>query len=276
LTLFDRQHPKVRTPVKRRDRLNRLLEIIAERHTIEVDELQDELGVSAATIRRDLDHLDEQRMLTRTRGGAVASNVAYDLPIRYKTSRRINEKLRIAEAAAALVTAGMTLACNGGTTTTAFARALAMRLDLSTDQGGEPMVTVATNAVNIASELAVRPQVKLVVTGGVMRTQSYELVGPLVEAVLDQLHFDLAVVGVNGVDPDDGASAADEKEAAVNRLMVSRAQRVVVVADSSKLGLTAFATICSASDIDVIVTDSGADPAVIARFEDAGIETIVV
>ncbi|MFC6355057.1 DeoR/GlpR family DNA-binding transcription regulator [Luethyella okanaganae] len=262
--------------MKRPDRLNRLLELIAERHTLEVDELQSELGVSAATIRRDLDHLDEQRMLTRTRGGAVANNVAYDLPIRYKTTRKIGEKQRIAAAAAELVRSGMRIACNGGTTTTEVARALTMRDDLAAEDGTGPTITIATNAVNIASELAVRPQVKLVLTGGVMRTQSYELVGSLVDAVLDQLNFDLAIVGVNGIDPVHGASAADEKEAAVNRLMASRSARVVIVADSSKLGLTAFANICTVEEIDVLITDSGADARIIEEFRQAGIETVVV
>ena len=262
--------------MKRRERLNRLLELMAERHTIEVDDLQTELGVSAATIRRDLDYLDEQQMLTRTRGGAIASNVAYDLPIRYKTTRRAAEKQRIAVAAAELIAPGSTVVCNGGTTTTEFARALAAREDLAAADSAMGPLTLATNAVNIANELAVRPTIKLVVTGGVARPQSYELIGPLVGAVIEQLHFDVAMIGVNAMDPVSGATGVDEKEADVNRLMASRAKRVVIITDSSKLGLTAFAKICSIDDIDTLVTDADADPEMLQQFRDAGVDTIVV
>ncbi|MEV8254401.1 DeoR/GlpR family DNA-binding transcription regulator [Rhodoglobus sp. NPDC076762] len=262
--------------MKRRERLNRLLELMAERHTIEVDTLQSELGVSAATIRRDLDYLDEQQMLTRTRGGAIASNVAYDLPIRYKTTRRASEKQRIAVAAAKLIAPGSAVVCNGGTTTTEFARALAAREDLATPNSTIGPLTLATNAVNIANELAVRPNIKLVVTGGVARAQSYELIGPLVGAVIEQLHFDVAMIGVNAMDPVAGATGVDEKEADVNRLMASRAKRVVIITDSSKLGLTAFANICSIDEIDTLVTDADATPEILQQFRDAGVETIVV
>src|SRR5690606_23371226 len=108
---------------------------------VSVDELVERLEASAATIRRDLDSLAEQRLLTRTHGGAVAQSVAYELPVKYKSHRRTHEKDVIARAASALVTTGSVVGLSGGTTTTAIAAALAARDDL-----GE--FTVVTNAVN--------------------------------------------------------------------------------------------------------------------------------
>src|SRR5690606_19548045 len=147
-----------------------LLELLVERGRLDVEDAAGELGVSAATIRRDVDQLAEQQMLVRTRGGAAVHGVSYELPLRYKTARHASERQRIARAAAALVAPGETVGLTGGTTTTEVARALAVRGDLSS---GSPALTVVTNALNLANELAVRPQFKIVVTGGVARAQSY-------------------------------------------------------------------------------------------------------
>ena len=116
----------------------------------------------------------------------MAGHVSYDLPLRYKTARHAPEKQRIGRAAAALVGPGSSVALNGGTTTSEVARALATRPDLQ-DGTGSRAVTVVTNAMNIASELAVRQHIKIVVTGGVTRGESYELIGPLASLVLAEL-----------------------------------------------------------------------------------------
>ncbi|MBZ3901725.1 DeoR/GlpR family DNA-binding transcription regulator [Streptomyces griseiscabiei] len=250
-----------------------LLELLVERGRLDVEEVAAELGVSAATIRRDFDGLAEQQMLVRTRGGAVVHGVSYELPLRYKTARRATEKQRVARAVADLVAPGEAVGLTGGTTTTEVARALALRGDLAS---GAPALTVVTNALNIACELAVRPQFKIVVTGGVARAQSYELVGPLAGGVLDRITLDVAVLGVVALDVVHGAAAHDEAEAAVNRLLCERARRVVVAADSSKLGQRAFAWICATESVDTLVTDSAAAPETVRRFEEAGVRVIAV
>ncbi|MFC0439816.1 DeoR/GlpR family DNA-binding transcription regulator [Kutzneria buriramensis] len=254
--------------MNRYERLNSLLELLAERGRIEVDDIAEELDVSAATIRRDLDHLAEQQLLTRTRGGAVAHAVSYDLPLRYKTARHADDKLRIAKAAAALVTKGSVVGLNGGTTATEVARALAARTDLD--------LTIVTNALNIANELAVRQQIKLVVTGGVVRPQSYELIGPLARMIPAELTLDVIFLGVDHLDPQHGATASNEGEAAINRLLTERSGRVVAVTDSSKLGGAAFVRICAVEDIDVLITDVHADEAMVAQFRDRGLEVQLV
>ncbi|MEV6180977.1 DeoR/GlpR family DNA-binding transcription regulator [Streptomyces sp. NPDC052015] len=250
-----------------------LLELLVERGRLDVEDAAAELAVSAATIRRDLDQLAEQQMLVRTRGGAVVHGVSYELPLRYKTARQASQKQRIARAVAGLVAPGEAVGLTGGTTTTEVARALAARGDLA---DGSPALTVVTNALNIAGELAVRPQFKIVVTGGVARAQSYELVGPLADGVLGQITVDVAVLGVVAFDVTHGAAAHDEAEAAVNRMLCERAERVVVAADSSKLGRRAFARICAADAVDTLVTDAAADPTALRRFEEAGIRVLAV
>ncbi|MBW5484235.1 DeoR/GlpR family DNA-binding transcription regulator [Streptomyces bambusae] len=260
--------------MSREARWQALLALLVERGRLEVDPAAAELGVSAATIRRDLDQLAEQQMLVRTRGGAVLHGVSYELPLRYRTSRRAAEKRRISEAVAELVDPGEVIGLTGGTTTTEVARALAGRADLA--ELAPPALTVVTNALNIAGELAVRPQFKIVLTGGVARPQSFELTGPLARSVLDQIMVDTAVLGVDGFDVADGAATRHEDEAAVNRLLCERARRVVVATDSSKLGVRAFARICGTSAVDVLVTDAGLPDAGARAFEAAGVEVVRV
>jgi DeoR family transcriptional regulator of aga operon len=253
--------------MNRYERLTTLLEMLASRGRLGVDDAAAELAVSEATIRRDLDHLAEQQLLSRTRGGAVAQAVSYDLPMRYKSSRNESEKQRIGRAAAELATSGTVIGLNGGTTATEVARGLVTSADLVD-------LTVVTNALNIAGELVVRPQVKLVVTGGVARPQSYALIGPLAERIVGDLALDIAFLGVDGLDAVAGASARHEGEADVDRLLAAAAERVVVVADSTKLGRRAFARVCGIDEVDVLVTDTAASDAALTPFTDRGVHVI--
>jgi DeoR family transcriptional regulator, aga operon transcriptional repressor len=254
-------------------RWTRLLEILGDQGHLDVLDAAERLGCSAATVRRDMDELARQNLLTRTRGGAVVSTVAYDLPLRYKAARRADEKQRIAKAAAALVPTGSTVGINGGTTTSEVARELAVRPEPA---GGGTALTVVTNAVNIANELAVRPQVKIVVTGGVARPNSYELVGPLVDSVLRTLALDYTILGVDAVHPRFGAATHDESEAGANRALAECAGTVIVVADSSKLGRRAFAQVCETDAVSVLVTDRDAPEDVVQEFTGLGIDVLRV
>jgi DeoR family transcriptional regulator, aga operon transcriptional repressor len=259
--------------VSRYSRWNQLLELLAAEGQLQVERAAHELGVSTATIRRDFDDLASQQMLARILGGAVAQGVTYDLPLRYRSERHPSEKQRIAVVAAGLVQPGQVVCLNGGTTTTEVARALAIRSDFSTT-AGVPGLTVVTNALNIAAELAVRQHIKIVVTGGVARPQSYELTGPLGTGVLHRVSIDVAILGVDAIDPVAGAMAQHEGEASINQLMASQASQVVVVADSSKIGRRAFARICGSGDVDVLVTDCRMADEATARFTDAGVRVM--
>ncbi len=248
------------------DRLSAILEDLSDGESVGVADLCRRLGVSAATIRRDLELLEGQRLLVRTHGGAVAQGVLYELPLRYKGARHQEEKRRIARAAVDRVADGSAIGLTGGTTTTEVARALVDRQRL----------TVVTNALNIASELAVRPNLKLVVTGGLARSESYELVGPLAEASLAGLNLDIVFIGVDGIAPVPGLTTHHEVEAHTNLALIDRAQRVVVVADGSKIGKVAFARICEIDRIHELITDEAADPAVLATLAEAGVQVTTV
>lgn len=242
-----------------------ILERLAQSGNVAVGPLAEALGVSSATIRRDLELLDSQRLMTRTHGGAVARGLLYELPLRYKAARHQAEKLRIARAAAEHVPDGGAVGLTGGTTTTEVARAIADR----------PGLTIVTNALNIASELAIRPNLKLVIPGGVARSESYELVGPLGEANLQTLNLGVVFVGVDGIALEAGLTTHHDVEANTNRLLIDRAQRVVVVADSSKLERVTFARICGVDRVDVLITDDKAPAAVLEALEQAGVTTVI-
>jgi len=260
--------------VNRAERMNALLDLLAETGRIEVDDIVAKLNVSAATARRDLDSLAAQQLLTRTRGGAIGQSVAYDLPIRYKKEQHAPQKQRIAQAASTLVRRGDVVGLCGGTTSTAVATALGTRADLA-ELSPHPTLTVVTNAINIAAQLVMRPQIKTVVTGGVVHPRSYELVGPYSDIVLEQITLDVAFVGVNGIDAAFGATVHDEREAAVNTLMARRAGRAVIVADSSKIGRRAFATLGEAHLFDTLITDDRVTQEQLRAFDDAGLRVIV-
>ncbi|GAA3610328.1 DeoR/GlpR family DNA-binding transcription regulator [Microlunatus ginsengisoli] len=253
----------------RAERLAAILELLVGAGRVDVDEAAEQFGVSTATIRRDLDHLADQQLLSRTHGGAVPNSTSYDLPMRYKTIGRHPAKAKIAERAVSMLWPGCTVALNGGTTTVEVARAIATADALHSG------VTVVTNALNIATELTVRPFIKIVVCGGVARPQSYELVGSLAGDTMSQLTTDICFLGAAGVDPLGGITIADEAEAPVNRVMVTQAKRAYVVADASKLGEVAFFRICQLAEITGVITDAAADPALVAAMRDSGIEVLL-
>jgi len=260
--------------MKQRDRWTHVLGLISREGFAEITAIADELGVSPATVRRDLDLLAEQQLLTRTRGGAVSNSTAYDLPLRYNAERNVTQKAAIAQAAAACIAEGSVVAISGGTTTTEVARTLALRAE-AVGATQRPSITIVTNAINIAHELTVRPHIRLVVLGGVVRPQSYELTGHLAELTLGEIAIDEAVIGGNGVDVVHGLSCHNEGEAAIARAIQDRAARTTVVADSSKLGSHAFARICGIGRIDRLVTDAAAPEQTIREFRDAGVEVVV-
>ncbi|MGH3505548.1 MAG: DeoR/GlpR family DNA-binding transcription regulator [Nocardioidaceae bacterium] len=248
----------------RADRLAAILDRIAQESSVDVTRLARKLDVSGATIRRDLQTLHEQGLLVRTHGGAVAGNVGLELPIRYKEARQQSEKRRIGAAAARLVTDGAVAGLSGGTTATEVARALARRRD----------ITVVTNAVNIAAELVLRPNIKLVVVGGNARHASYELVGPSAEEMLGKYHLDVAFIGVDGLTVDEGCTTHDEMEAHTDHAFIRRCRRTIVVSDSTKIGRVTFARICGIGEVTDVVTDAGPDGVELERLREAGVNVI--
>jgi DeoR family transcriptional regulator of aga operon len=254
--------PTPERPRRRADRLRRILELVDTEATSSVDELAVALAVSSATVRRDLAQLDSQGLVVRSHGGAMRVDRGYELPIRYRETDRAAEKKRIAALAATLAQDGAVVGVTGGTTTMEVARALADRHGL----------TVLTNALNIGAELALRPNLRLVVTGGIARPASFELSGPVAERTIEEFNVDIAFVGVDGISVRAGCTTHNDWESLTNAALVRRAARVVVVADRSKLGQVKFARICDIGDVNVLITDAEADPVEVAAIRAAGVD----
>jgi DeoR family transcriptional regulator of aga operon len=252
--------------MRRSERMSAILAALTDSGTVQVAELARRFSVSEATMRRDLTLLEEQRLLTRTHGGALAQDVAYELPVRYRDGHRRDAKRAIARLAVRRLPGGPhVVGLTGGTTTSEVARQLADRSEL----------TIVTNALNIAMDLVMRPRVKLIVVGGVSRPQSYELVGPWAEEVLGSVNIGTAFIGVDGVDAAGGLTTHDEIEARTNRAMIARARRVVVVADGSKIGRVMLARMGELGAVHEIITDSDADPGALEALRSAGVTVTI-
>lgn len=245
-----------------------MLDRLATQGRLSVTDAAELLDVSEATIRRDFGELAQRQLVTRNHGGIVATSVAYELPYRYRTAASDDDRSRLAAVAAQLVQPGQVIALNGGTTTTATARAITSRDDL----GDRDSLTIVTNALNIATEAVLRPHVQCVTLGGVARPESYEVTGALAMLTLEQLWFDVAIVGVNGLTALEGATCRYEDEAMIVRAMVKRSKSVVCVATGDKIGARAFASICPADKLTHLVTTTGADASELDRLREAGVE----
>jgi len=258
---------------KTEQRAKRILQVLLQRGNASVDELVTVLNISAPSVRRDLTRLEERNLVHRTHGGArLAGQMQYeafrfDSSFHIRESRFSDEKRRIGVAAAELIREHDTVAFTAGTTPTQVARCIRHR----------NAIQVITNAVNIGMELSNQPALNVTLTGGTMRwAGAFSLTGPTAIEMLSGVFVDRAFIGVCGVDVQRGATTIEPDEAAVFRAMVRQAKQVIVVADSSKIGMVSPALICPASEIDVLVTDTGIAPDTLAGFRAAGVEVIAV
>jgi DeoR family transcriptional regulator of aga operon len=257
---------------KQRVRLTAILTGLQQTGRVSVETLSKQLGVSVVTVRRDLDALDEKGLLRRTHGGAVSIE-----PLFYEQFRRdqsflaqekhaSDEKRRIGRAAAALITAGETIALTPGTTTTEVIRGLPINSN----------IMVVTNTVNVAMELSQRKDVYVFVTGGHLHGEWFSLVGTAALRSLDNMLINTVFIGADGMDATWGASCFNADEAELNSTMMKLARRRVAVVDSSKLGLVANWRICKPEELHVLVTDSGATDEMVAPYMKLGIKVMRV
>lgn len=252
---------------KRSDRMVALLALLSEQGQLPLSHLADALGASAATIRRDVALLASQGLLERTHGGARPVKGNRELPVRLRDGRNQDAKRRIARTVASLIPLGKhAIGLTGGTTTAEVLRALRHRDDL----------TIITNSLSIGLEAAEQGQARVLIAGGVLRTNSLELVGSLAESTMKLVNVGTAVVGVDGISASGGLTTHDEIEARTNYAMIERAQRVIVAVDSTKVGHTTLARMADIGEVQVLVTDSGAPEDELDRLRDAGVEVHVV
>jgi DeoR family transcriptional regulator of aga operon len=247
------------------DRRHRILERVAEEQTIHVGAFARELGVSEMTVRRDIRVLERDGFLRQTYGGATAHLTrSLDVAFNARALQHSREKRLIGMRATGLLGDARTIFVGIGTTAEQFARYLPARPDL----------TVVTAALATASLLGTRP-VRAVALGGTVIRDELSCVGPAAIATLDRYHFDLAVIGAAGVTARWGITELTTEEADVQRAALGRAERVVVIADGSKIGARTMAVVAPIDRIATIVTDSGASPAELDPIRDLGVDIVV-
>ncbi|MFO7847829.1 MAG: transcriptional repressor AgaR [Balneolaceae bacterium] len=238
----------MRTTVERRDNIIKKLQ---KEGKVRVDELSEEYGVTTVTIRNDLDFLEKKGILHRTHGGALLRNNVYNDPsIEEKQMLNKEEKQKIGEKAAEYIEDGQSILLDSGTTTLQIAYNLSERSGL----------TIMTNAIKIAMEIAKHEGANVMLTGGSLRTESYSLVGPDAEKTIKNYFFDTLFLGVDGLDVGFGLTTPNPMEAQLNRIMVQRSKQVIAVTDSSKLGRHSFSCICDLDMISKVITDSKINP----------------
>jgi DeoR family transcriptional regulator of aga operon len=249
------------------ERRQEILSVVQREGRALVTELAQRFSTSTITIRKDLEFLQSRGLIQRTHGGAlpVRSSNLTDPSLQEKEKQHHREKLRIASAAVRMVKEGQCVILDSGSTTTAIARALRDFREL----------TVITNAVNIAAELA-GTSIDVILTGGTLRKNSFSLVGPQAEDTLREINADILFLGVDGFDTKVGLTTPNVLEARVNRAMANAAQKVVAVCDSSKFGRRSLAVIVQPDRIHEVITDKNVPRSTVQELREAGIEITLV
>jgi DeoR/GlpR family transcriptional regulator of sugar metabolism len=258
----ERGRPAIRDLApRRRERLRRLIE---ERRAARLDELSATLGVSQATVRRDLDELAAAGAIRRVHGGAVALDGGQPEPLfDAKAGEAMEEKRRIAERAVALLSPEDTVYLDSGSTVLAAARLL----------HGQDRMTVVTNSLPVAAELTGRGP-RLILIGGELRAMSRALVGPLTRHLLAEIQVDRALMGTFAFSLEDGLTTTDPNEAYTKGMAMARAREVILLADSRKAGVRSFVAAGRLRDVDVLVTDRGLDERTARALERRGVRVI--
>jgi DeoR family transcriptional regulator, aga operon transcriptional repressor len=246
------------------ERRLRILDLLRDHGRVTVEALSHRFATSTVTIRSDLAALEADGALLRTHGGALQRQDDDDQPLTVKRTLHHAEKVRIAKAAVALIQDGETIILDSGTTTAEIAKQI-RRLDVRS-------INVITNALNVATLLADVPSVRLIMPGGILRPESNSLSGHIAEAALANLQADRLFLGADALDPERGVMTPHLPEAVLNARMIAISRQVVAVADSSKLMRRNISLIARVEQLHMLITDSGANPAVVAELQRRGIE----
>ena len=251
------------------ERRRKILDLVDQNGRITIAELVRRFAVSAVTARSDLDALSTSGALVRSHGGAVRrQEPTRDYPVSFKATLHREEKVRIGRAAARLIGPNETVILDNGTTTVEIARHL---------KALKPQnVTIITNALNIASELADAPGLALIMVGGILRQISFSFVGPQAETMLRDMHADRLFLAVDGFDLETGPSTPDILEAQLNTKMMAASRETTIVADSSKLGRRSLSRIGSLDMVNRLITDTRAPAEFVEALKGKGIEVLQV
>ncbi|MCL6524546.1 MAG: DeoR/GlpR family DNA-binding transcription regulator [Thermoflavifilum sp.] len=248
-------------------RHQKILQRLQEKGYVQVNELCQQLQVSAVTIRKDLKLLEQKGLLFRSHGGASLHNpYINELPVNEKEKIRIEEKRRIGEAAAKLIEPDDAIIIASGTTVLAFARSIRPRHHL----------TVITASLNVALELNRHPETEVIQLPGVLRKSSASVIGTYAEQLLQQFSCSKLFLGVDGIDPAFGCTTTSLQEATLNHCMIQAARKTIVLADSSKFGKRGFGKICDIDEVDQIITDREVSDTIVKILDEKGVEVVRV
>ena len=248
------------------ERIQEIIKILEREDRVLINDLCETFNTTPVTIRKDLDLLEKQGVLKRTHGGAILHKPLFrGLALNEKEKLNSDEKERIAEEAAKMINEGDVIIIDSGSTTTFLARKMK----------GMKGVTVITNAVNIALELA-DSDLEVILTGGALQKNSSTLVGPLADEMLKKISADKLFHGVDGVDYDLGLTTPDIIEANTSRVMMERAGENILLVDSSKFGRRSLGVICQIKDIDKIITTRKMSKTELKKLNHLNLEVIEV
>lgn len=253
---------KMKSSVERR---SDILALLQQAGSSRVEALAQHFGVSAVTIRNDLNYLEQQGHIKRSHGFAVLnSRLIAELSVSDKRNNYPELKQRIGKVAASLLKDGERVIFDSGTTT----KAIVSHLD-------DLSLTVLTNGLDIAMELVACPNVEVRITGGMLRKNAMSFSGVMADNNLRQYRFDKVFLGVDGFDLHKGVTTFNEQEAQLNRLMCDAADEIIVVTDSSKLGQYSNFVICRVDQIDVLITDDKLPKNYHEYLENAGVKVLI-
>jgi DeoR family transcriptional regulator of aga operon/DeoR family fructose operon transcriptional repressor len=245
------------------ERQHRIERLVHEMGRAKVADLSARFRVSEVTIRKDLDALDGRARIIRIRGGALSADTDQPEPafdVRERQQR--TEKRAIGLVAAAFVADGQRIALDASTTALHVARGL--------KRGSWSHLTVVTNSLRIATELAGCPGIELAIPGGWVRSEAFSVIGDVDGRERRPADVDTAFVGVAGFIVRDGLFEATSGEARVKQAMVGAARQVVAILDHSKWGRPGIAPFCATADVDLFLTDAGAPPRMVRELAAAG------
>ena len=248
------------------ERQSKILESLETKKYISVNELSEKLKVSVVTIRKDLTLLEQEGYLHRTHGGASKQmRYVFDQTVTEKETQNVEEKTRIITKALDFIKENEFIILSSGTTVNLLAQKLY----------GFRNLTVLTPSLRVALEVCKNPNVNTIHLGGEVRKNSTSTIGVLAEETLSNFSCTTLFLGIEGIDLDYGLSSTNVGEAHLNKKMMERVDKTIVLADSSKIHKRGFGFICYVEKIDMLITDSNVDPEFVEKLEKKGVEVVI-
>ncbi|EOD00604.1 DeoR/GlpR family DNA-binding transcription regulator [Caldisalinibacter kiritimatiensis] len=243
------------------ERKAKIIDKLKNTGSVKVASLSKQFNVSEATIRRDLQELENKGLLSRSHGGAVLlEHTKFEPTFTEKESKFSDEKSRIGKKAASLIEEGDTIVIDSGTTTSYIVNNIEAK-----------NITIVTNSLYVLNELGKREDIDVIGVGGSIKQKTQAFVGPLAEATLKKLRVDKAFIGANGICYDNGITTPDIIECKIKSTMIEIAREVILVSDSSKFGKVTFSKIADIEEIDLIITDNKISNEQITQYGKRGV-----